>query len=96
MTEAASAVRPRRRHWSDAVGVVAYTLLAIALWSRSRELGLLMLPSLLHELLTAAAFLTRDPARRTSTGWVPRAVGYAHTFLFLIFLQIASMWHRSG
>ncbi len=52
-----------------------------------------MLPSLLHELLTAAAFLTRDPARRTSTGWVPRAVGYAHTFLFLVFLQIASIWH---
>jgi protein-S-isoprenylcysteine O-methyltransferase Ste14 len=93
MTEAAYAAPPRGRHWSDWVGLVAYTTLALALWVRSRELGLLMLPSLLHELLTAAAFLTRAPARRSSTGWIPRAVGYAHTFLFLAFLQVASIWH---
>jgi protein-S-isoprenylcysteine O-methyltransferase Ste14 len=92
VTEAAYAA-PRRRHWSDAVGVVAYTLLAIALWSRSKELGLLMLPSLLHELIIAAAFLTRSPARQTSIGWIPRAVGYAHSFLFPAFLQMATIWH---
>ena len=93
MTEAALAVTPRRRHWSDWVGVVAYTTLAVTLWIRSRELGVLMLPGLLHELLVAAAFLTRAPARRGATGWIPRVVGYAHTFLFLGFLQAATIWH---
>jgi protein-S-isoprenylcysteine O-methyltransferase Ste14 len=93
MTEAALAVAPRRHHWSDWVGVVAYTMLAINLWSRSRELGLLMLPSLLHELFIAAAFLTRARARRGSTGWRPRAVGYANSFLFMGFIQIAAIWH---
>ena len=93
MTEAAIAATPRRRHWSDWVGVVAYTALAINLWSTSRELGLLMLPGLLHELLVAVAFLIRRPARRVATHWVPRAVGYAHTFLFLIFIQTSANWH---
>jgi protein-S-isoprenylcysteine O-methyltransferase Ste14 len=93
MTEAALAVAPRRHHWSDWVGVVAYTTLAVNLWIRSQELGLLMLPSLLHELLIAAAFLIRGPARRGSKRWIPRAVGYAHSFLFLGFLQVAAIWH---
>ncbi len=93
MTEATLVAAPRRRHWSDWVGLVAYTLLAIRLWIQSKELGLLMLPTLLHELLVALAFLTRSPARRSSSRWIPRAVGYAHSFLFLAFLQVASMWH---
>jgi protein-S-isoprenylcysteine O-methyltransferase Ste14 len=93
MTEAALAITPRRRHWSDWVGVVAYTLMALNLLIRSKELGILMLPSLLHELLVAAAFLTRGPARRASVGWIPRAVGYAHTFLFIVFIQAAAIWH---
>ena len=93
MTEAALVVAPRRHHWSDWVGVAAYTGLAVNLWVQSKELGLLMLPSLLHELLIATAFLIRGPARRVSSRWVPRAVGYVHSFLFLVFLQAAAIWH---
>jgi protein-S-isoprenylcysteine O-methyltransferase Ste14 len=81
-----------QRPWSDWIGLVAYTGLALLLWSQSTEWGLLMLPTICHELLVAGAFLTRSRARRTLPGWPPRLVGYAHTFLILLFLQIASRW----
>lgn len=93
MTEAALALTPRRRHWSDWVGLVAYTCIAINLWRTSTELGVLMLPGFLHEALIAISFLIRSPARRASTWWVPRAMGYAHTFFFPVFLWAAAVWH---
>ena len=53
---------------------------------------MLILPSLVHELLVAAAFVLRGPARRVATGWLPRVVGYLHTFLIIGFLQVAARW----
>ncbi len=82
-----------RRHWSDFVGVLCYTVLAVNIALGSRELGLLILPSLVHELLVAAAFILRGPARRITVGVVPRAVGYLHTFLIIGFLQFAAVSH---
>jgi protein-S-isoprenylcysteine O-methyltransferase Ste14 len=93
VTSAAVQGAARRHHWSDWVGVVCYTALAVNIALGSRELGLLILPSLLHELLVAAAFILRGPARRTAIGLLPRVVGYLHTFLIIGFLKLASVWH---
>jgi protein-S-isoprenylcysteine O-methyltransferase Ste14 len=93
MTGTASVDPVARRHWSDFVGVVCYTILGVNIALGSRELGLLILPSLVHELLVAAAFLLRGPARRITVGTVPRAVGYLHTFLIIGFLQFAAVSH---
>jgi protein-S-isoprenylcysteine O-methyltransferase Ste14 len=93
MTETAIVRSSSRHHWSDLVGVLCYTVLAVNIALGSRELGLLILPSLVHELLVAAAFILREPARRTAVGLVPRAVGYLHTFLIIGFLQFASITH---
>jgi protein-S-isoprenylcysteine O-methyltransferase Ste14 len=88
------AVGARRHHpWSDWIGLVCYSGSAIALWRGAPELGLLMLPSIVHELLVAAAFLMRPPPRRTATRLLPRALGYLHTFLIVGFLWFAARWH---
>jgi protein-S-isoprenylcysteine O-methyltransferase Ste14 len=72
---------------------VAYTALAAQLLWPPSEWGVLMLPSVLHELFVAGTFLIRPRPRRTLPGLLPKAVGYAHTFLLLAFLQFASAWH---
>lgn len=93
MTESVAVPAGRRHHWSDWAGVVCYTALAVNLWWGSRELGVLMLPSLFNELMVAAAFVLRGPARRTAAGLLPRIVGYLHTFLIIGFFQLASLTH---
>ena len=40
----ASAERVSRHHWSDWVGLIVFTGLALALWRRSVEFGLALLP----------------------------------------------------
>jgi len=78
-------------HWSDWLGLAAFTALAVALWRRAPEFGLAVIPGLSAELLVAASFLLRRPARRTAQGWLPRAVAYAHTFLPMVFIEAASI-----
>jgi hypothetical protein len=83
----------RGRHWSDWIGVVAYTTLAALLWRQSARLGILMLPAVVHELIIALSFLIRPRARGTLPGVLPRVVGYANSFIILVFFQIALRWH---
>jgi len=64
----------------------------VLLWRQSAEFGILMLPTILHELLIAATFIIRPRARGTLPGWRPRLVGYVNSFLILAFLQVASRW----
>jgi protein-S-isoprenylcysteine O-methyltransferase Ste14 len=70
--------------------LAAFTTLAVALWRRAPEFGLAVIPGLSAELLVAASFVLRRPARRTAQGWGPRAVAYAHTFLPMAFIEFAS------
>jgi protein-S-isoprenylcysteine O-methyltransferase Ste14 len=93
MTETVAVADGRRHRWSDWIGLLCYTWFAISLWRGSPELGLLMLPSIVHELLIAVAFLLRPPPRRRSTRFFPRAMGYIHTFFIVVFLQFAARWH---
>lgn len=79
-----------RHHWSDWAGLAAFTGLALVLWRRAPEFGLAVIPAFVAELLVAASFLVRRPAARRAVGWRPRAVAYAHTFLPMVYLELAS------
>ena len=79
-------------HWSDWAGLAAFTALAVSLWHRAPEFGLAVLPAFSAELLVAASFLVRKPATSRAAGWSPRAVAYAHTFLPMVFLELAGRY----
>src|ERR1043166_8424102 len=82
----------QRHHWSDWAGLAAFTALAVSLWHRAPEFGLAVLPAFSAELLVAASFLVRKPATSRAAGWRPRAVAYAHTFLPMVFLELAARY----
>lgn len=81
-----------RHHWSDWVGLAAFTTLAFLLWRRSVEFGLALLPVFCYELLAAISFIVRRPLQRESTGLAPRLVAYAHSFMPMVFLEAAGRW----
>jgi protein-S-isoprenylcysteine O-methyltransferase Ste14 len=76
------------------VGTAAFTALAVSLWRRAPEFGVLVVPGLLQEILVAISFLLRGRARQGAPGWAARAVAYAHTFVVMGFLLIAAEHHR--
>ena len=81
------------RHWSDWVGVLAFTGIGINLFRQSTEFGILILPGILQELIVAASFLLRPRSRRGISGWKPRLVAYANTFGVMLFLIYAASTH---
>ena len=81
-----------RRRASDYVGVAFFAGLAVLTGARSRELGILMLPSLWFEVLVAASFLIRREPRRSLGGWTPRVTAYGHSFLVPLFVLAAASW----
>jgi protein-S-isoprenylcysteine O-methyltransferase Ste14 len=84
-------VRPRTtRHWSDWLGTAAFTAMAVALWRRSPEFGVLLLPGLVQELLIAASFLLRGPVRFATPTWTSRAVAYLNSFLVMVFILVTA------
>jgi protein-S-isoprenylcysteine O-methyltransferase Ste14 len=91
---ASPALEPQRlrHHWSDWVGLAAFTTLAFLLWRRSVEYGVALLPVFCYELLAAISFIVRRPLRRHATGLSPRLVAYAHSFMPMAFLEGASRW----
>jgi protein-S-isoprenylcysteine O-methyltransferase Ste14 len=81
------------RQWSDWVGTAAFAVIALTLFRRAPEFGLLILPGLLQEILIAISFLVRGRPRAGATGWGPRAVAYANTFVVMGFIWFASEGH---
>jgi protein-S-isoprenylcysteine O-methyltransferase Ste14 len=77
------------RHWSDWIGTAAFTAMAVGLWRRSPEFGVLLLPGLIQELLVAASFLIRGRARFAAPNWTSRVVAYVNSFLVMVFLLVA-------
>jgi protein-S-isoprenylcysteine O-methyltransferase Ste14 len=82
------------RHWSDWVGVVAFTAIGANLYTQAPEFGVLILPGILQELVVAASFLLRPRSRAAAPGWRPRAVAYANTFGPMLFLWYAARFHH--
>jgi protein-S-isoprenylcysteine O-methyltransferase Ste14 len=78
------------RHWSDWIGTLAFTAIAVGLWRRSPEFGVLILPGLIQELLVAISFLVRGRPRAEAPGWVSRLVAYANSFLVMVFILVAA------
>jgi protein-S-isoprenylcysteine O-methyltransferase Ste14 len=78
------------RHWSDWAGTLAFTAIAVGLWRRSPEFGVLILPGLIQELLIAISFLVRGRSRAGAPGWVSRLVAYANSFLVMVFILVAA------
>jgi protein-S-isoprenylcysteine O-methyltransferase Ste14 len=81
------------RHWSDWVGVLAFTAIGINLFRQSPEFGILILPGILQELIVVVSFLVRPRSRRGISGWKPRLVAYANTFGVMLFLMYAASSH---
>jgi protein-S-isoprenylcysteine O-methyltransferase Ste14 len=78
------------RHWSDWVGTAAFTAIAVGLWRRSPEFGVLILPGLIQELLIAVSFLVRGRARSAAPNWTARTVAYVNSFLIMVFILVAA------
>ena len=81
------------RHWTDWAGTAAFTAIAVWLWRRAPEFGLLILPGLLQELLVAVSFLIRGRPRAAAPGWVSRLVAYTNSFVVMLFIVVATRSH---
>ncbi len=81
------------RHWTDWVGMLVFTAIGVRLWRQAPEVGVLLLPSIVQELIVAISFLLRPRPRLGLTGWAPRLIAYANTFVIMIFLWYASASH---
>jgi len=77
------------RHWSDWVGTIAFTAIAVGLWRQSPEFGVLLLLGLIQELLIAASFLVRSRPKSVAPSWTSRVVAYVNSFLVMIFILVA-------
>ncbi|TFG51022.1 MAG: isoprenylcysteine carboxylmethyltransferase family protein [Gemmatimonadales bacterium] len=79
-------------HWSDWAGfwlnlaLVGFTLV------RSWRLGIFLLPGVAFELMVAAAFLIRRPAKRRLLGLGPRITTYGGALIMLVFIPVAATW----
>jgi protein-S-isoprenylcysteine O-methyltransferase Ste14 len=82
------------RHWSDWVGLVAFTAIGVNLYTQAPEFGILILPGILQELVVAASFLLRPRRRLGAPGFWARAVAYANSFGPMIFLWYAARYHH--
>jgi protein-S-isoprenylcysteine O-methyltransferase Ste14 len=82
-------MRRTRRCLSDWVGFTFYLVIAINILLQAPVIGVLMLPTLLHELTIAVAFLMRSPLRQQSGGLAPRVAAYCGSFMLLVFMQTA-------
>jgi protein-S-isoprenylcysteine O-methyltransferase Ste14 len=93
MPQAAPAVESSRRSFSDWFGCFFFLAFAIFLLRRAPHLGLLMMPTILHELLTAACFLFRGKPRARLAGVVPRIAAYAASFLMPVLMIVMTTRH---
>jgi protein-S-isoprenylcysteine O-methyltransferase Ste14 len=78
------------RHWSDWAGCLLWLALVADTLTHSPQIGILLLPTVFHELIVAFSFLVRRPLSRQSRGWRPRVAAYSGTFLVLAFIRFAS------
>ena len=80
----------RGRNWSDWVGFVFFIGFAGFLMIRAPRLSLLLLPSIIHEVLTSISFLMRSAPRARLTAPAPRSAAYAGTFIIPVFMLIVT------
>jgi protein-S-isoprenylcysteine O-methyltransferase Ste14 len=74
---------------SDWLGFLCFVLLAYSTARKMPAVGLLLIPTLVHELLSAVSFLIRDKPLAAVRSLRARVAAYAGTFLILGFLNVA-------
>ena len=82
-----------QRSFSDWFGCVFFVAFAFFLFRRAPHLGLLMLPTILHELLTAVCFLLRGAPKARITSVGARTAAYGASFLFPAVMIVATAYH---
>ncbi len=82
-----------RRSWTDWVGFLCFSSIAVNLLIGSPEIGLLLLPTLLHEMLTAVSFIIRSPLRAEQRGLAARIAAYGGSFIIPVFFALARRFH---
>ena len=82
-----------KRTWTDWVGFLCFSIIAVNLLVRSPQIGLLLLPTLLHEMMTAVSFIIRCPLRAEQRGLTARVAAYGGSFIVPLFLEFARRLH---
>lgn len=89
MSASSQPVSTHSRVWSDWIGFLCFATLAGNILIHSPKVGLLLLPTILHEMVTAVSFMIRQPLRHRVGGLMPRGAAYVGTFLIPGFLEFA-------
>ncbi len=77
-----------RQRWVDLAGCACAIAFSILLWRRSAGVGILLLPTLLHNLMIAASFLMRRAPRARDRSFAARLAAYGVTALVPIYLAL--------
>jgi protein-S-isoprenylcysteine O-methyltransferase Ste14 len=83
-SERQSAVVSRASDWA---GFIVFAALAAWTLRRMPAVGVFLLPTIAHELVSALAFLIRDGARATCRTLTAQLAAYGGTFLLFAFFQ---------
>ncbi len=78
-----------QQRWVDSVGCVCAVAFCCSLLVRSAGLGLLLAPTLLHNLLLAASFIMRRAPQARISSLPARASAYGVTVLVPVYLVLA-------
>jgi protein-S-isoprenylcysteine O-methyltransferase Ste14 len=76
---------------SDWVGFIVFTALAAWTLRRMPAVGVFLLPTIAHELVSAVGFLIRDRARATCRTLTAQLAAYGSTFLLFAFFHIVRL-----
>ncbi len=90
--EIAATLRRTHRDWADWAGFLSYLAFTLIFLFRMRQQGILLAPSLAHELVIAFAFLVRKRAKAKLTSFDARLCAYGATFLLPAFMLAARTW----
>lgn len=80
---------------ANLAGFLVFVSLGIWTFLRVPDVSVFLLPTYLHELFVAVAFLIRDPARVGAPSLRSRLTAYAGTFMLVLFFPIARGWNGS-
>lgn len=86
----------RRSDWAGCALFAGWTavniILAAGVLRRAPAVALFLVPTFIHDILIAVAFLTRAPLRKQAEGWLPSASAYGATLLMPVFCFVCSRW----
>ena len=81
------------RDWSDWAGFVFMLAFGIYLLRRQSSINILLLPTAIHQLVLAWAFLIRRSAKAKTTSFLARLIAYSTTLMFPVFTLAAQHWY---